>query len=114
MKFAIVAVAALCAVGVIAAEPVKTKIVCTKDMKATKEFKVLKAAYGTKDKQKDVTKQVIAAMAKKQKNIQASNSLAGDPAVGIGKSLEIVYSVNGQIKAIAVNEGGVIDFSKLK
>lgn len=114
MRFAVIlALAAFCATAVVtAAEPVKTQIVDTKDMKASKEFKILKVAYGTKDKQKDLTKEFSEAMKKGQKF--TANNRFGDPARGLGKTLEVVYTINGQIKAASVKEGQTLDPKNLK
>ena len=108
MKFALmIALAAFCATAVVnAADPVKTQLV------DTKEFKILKVAYGTKAKQKDLTKQFVEAMKKGQ--TFAANNRFGDPARGEGKTLEVVYSVNGQIKVASVKERQTLDPKTLK
>ncbi len=114
MRFALMlALAAFCATAVVnAADPVKTQIVDTKDMKASKEFKVLKVAYGTKTQQKDLTKEFVEAM-KKGQTFKADNRF-GDPAHGKGKILEVVYTVNGQIKVASVKEHQTLDPKTLK
>ncbi len=114
MRFALMlALAAFCATAVVnAADPVKTQLVDTKDMKASKEFKILKVAYGTKAKQKDLTKQFVEAM-KKGQTFKADNRF-GDPARGEGKTLEVVYTVNGQIKVASVKERQTLDPKTLK
>lgn len=115
MKFTAILLAAFCAATIaVAAEPVKTQLVCTKDMKATKEFKLLKAVYGTKEKNVDVTAKVQNMLNKKAPEIVASNGNFTDPHHGVGKTLEIVYSVNGQIKAVSARENGKIKTADLK
>ena len=51
---------------------------------------------------------------KKAKEIPASNTLFTDPHKGKGKTLEVVYSVNGKIKARSVREAGKLKTADLK
>lgn len=105
--------AGACAVSVFA-QDVKAELIDVKPLKATKEFKVLKAAYGVKGKSNDVTV-AVQNMVKAKKEIAANNNLpGGDPAEGKSKKLEIVYSVNGKIKVVTVPEFGKIAADKLK
>ncbi len=63
-----------------------------------------KAEYGAGDRWADVTAAAIAAAASGQP-IVASNTLAGDPAPGVVKSLRIVFSKDGEQTAAELAEG---------
>lgn len=115
MKLAGIALALFCAAAVAVAQDLpKTTLVCTKDMKATKEFKLLKACYGTKEKNIDVTAKVQEMLNKKAKEIAVHNGNFTDPHKGKAKVLEIVYSVDGKIKAVSVKERGKLKTADLK
>ena len=64
---------------------------------------IVKAEYGAGDRWVDVTDQVAAA-AQSGTPIEASNSLAGDPANGVVKQLRIVYSKDGKEQTVEVAE----------
>ena len=115
MKATGIALALFCAAAAVFAQELpKTTMLCTREMKATKEFKLLKAVYGTKEKNIDVTAKVQAMLDKKAKEIPATNALFTDPHKGKGKTLEVVYSVNGKIKARSVREAGKLKTADLK
>ena len=63
-----------------------------------------KAEYGAGDRWADVTAAATAAAASGQP-IVASNTLAGDPAPGVVKSLRIVYSKDGEQTSVELAEG---------
>lgn len=93
---------------------VQTKIISTVGMKPEQRFKILKAAFGVKQRYFDVTRLINEALAKNQKNIRASVEIFGDPFRSEAKILEIVYTVNNEIKAVSVHENELLDFSLLK
>jgi len=67
------------------------------------EVVIKKAEYGAGDRQVDVTEQVIAAV-RSGTPIEASNSLAGDPAPSTVKQLRIVFVKGGQEQTVVVPE----------
>ena len=70
---------------------------------------VIKSArYGAGDRWADVTEVLRAAVRNNSLQIEASNSLAGDPAPGVVKQLELVYSLDGQEFSLRVREGETV------
>jgi len=54
-------------------------------------FKIIKAIYGVQDHNKDVTAELVSSMVDNKLDIMATNAIAGDPAPGTPKFLEIEY-----------------------
>ncbi|WP_347245269.1 HEAT repeat domain-containing protein [Thermogutta sp.] len=70
---------------------------------------VIKSArYGAGDRWVDVTEALRAAVRNNSLQVEASNSLAGDPAPGVVKELQIVYSLGDQEFSLRVKEGEMI------
>lgn len=63
------------------------------------------AKYFAEDKSIDLTLKITEMISNNQFEFMAGNELGGDPLVGKGKTLEINYSVNGQMKKITTYEG---------
>lgn len=121
MKFALILmIAASAFFTVSAAEPAESaaqpvlKLTDTKDCKPTEKLTILKAVFGA-DKENciDVTKVVQARVNKKQ-DVPALNIYGKDPAKGKTKYLEIVYSVNEQIKTVSLKERTTMKFADFK
>ncbi len=76
---------------------------------APAKLTVIRAVYGTHDNSRkfDVTEKVRAMVTAKggELHVQASNSNFGDPAVGGGKRLEVVYEVAGKRHTVSASEG---------
>lgn len=74
---------------------------------------VQKAVYGVSgvpDKQFDVTAQVRKIVEAGRSQLTANNALAGrDPAYGTKKTLELSYSVDGELKEASLEEGSSLD-----
>ncbi len=70
---------------------------------AAKEFQILKAFYGAEGKWLDVTGKVTDAIGQ-GREILVDNALFTDPFPKKAKQLVIVYTVNDQIKSLAVPE----------
>lgn len=94
--------------------PVTTKIISTVGMQPKQNFEILKAAFGTKEKHHDVTLKIKKALETNTRTIRAETAIFGDPIPAESKVLEIVYTVNNQIKAVSVNENELLDLSLLK
>lgn len=67
-----------------------------------------RAEYGAGDKHLDVTTQIAKAVRDNRLVIQASNDIAGDPALKTVKTLKVTYTLAGQRHTDEVGEGGVI------
>lgn len=80
----------------------------TKPQKKSPEIVITKALYGVTgipEKQVDVTEKVQAMVSAGERQITGSNELAGlDPAYGILKRLELVYTVDGKKQSVAAAE----------
>ena len=109
-----VVLALVCSFAVFGEEPLVTKIVPVAGLVPKQNFEVLKAAFGTKDKHYDVTKKIKEAVDAKQPNIRAETAIFGDPIPEHSKILEVVYTVNNQLKAVSVNENEILDLTLLK
>lgn len=57
----------------------------------TSSLRVIKATYGVQDHNKDVTAELNSSMVDNKLDIMATNAIAGDPAPGTPKFLEIEY-----------------------
>jgi hypothetical protein len=68
-------------------------------------FRIDKAVYGKDDKIIDVTDKLQQMVKNNSLEINASNSLAGDPFVGVMKDLIIDYTINGVAKREIIKEG---------
>lgn len=82
-----------------------TPLILLDNATAAKEFKILKAFYGTKEKWLDVTEKVADAIGQ-GKEILVDNALFTDPVPKKPKQLVIIYTVNDQIKSLSVSERG--------
>jgi hypothetical protein len=71
-------------------------------------FQIISARYGGREKYRDVTEKVREAVKDDSLTIRSSNALAGDPAPGVVKNLEVTYRHQGQEKTISVREGEVL------
>ena len=109
-----IALMLVCSFAVFGEEPPAAKIIPVAGLVPKQNFEVLKAAFGTKDKHYDVTKKIKEALDAKQLNIRAETAIFGDPTPDHAKILEVVYTVNNQLKAVSVNENGILDLSLLK
>jgi len=79
----------------------------------TKDFSIIKAVYGGKDKWKDVTS-LVEKFIKEPGIKQVDNiSMGGDPAPKIPKKLAIYYSVNNKLYSKIMTETAKFDFSSL-
>ncbi len=83
---------------------------------APPKLSVISAVYGTHDNQRkfDVTEKVRESVASKGGvlMVQASNANFGDPAVGGGKRLEVVYEVAGKRYTVSAGEGMFVTASE--
>lgn len=102
----------LCSFAAFAASGIKSVLIETKTLKPTKEFAIVKAVYGAKGKVKDVT-EIVQNEVKAKKDIVANNRF-GDPAPGVAKKFEVIYSIDGKLKLIRVNEGTTVKLDSLK
>ena len=109
-----VVLALVCSFAAFGEEPLVTKIVPVAGLVPKQNFEVLKAAFGTKDKHYDVTKKIKEALAANQLTIRAETAIFGDPIPEHSKILEVVYTVNNQLKAVSVNENEILDLTLLK
>lgn len=66
------------------------------------------AKYYAEDKSLDLTLKITEMISNNQFEFKVSNDLGGDPFVGKEKTLEIIYSVNGQRKKITAHEGETV------
>jgi len=74
---------------------------------------VLKSArYGAGDQWVDVTAKLAAAMSNGQLSIVASNDLAGDPAQGQVKSLQVTYTLGDEEKTVTVAENDTLQLGE--
>ena len=73
---------------------------------------ILKARYGKGDQWVDVTDKVSAAISNNMLKITASNELAGDPAPGVVKQLEITYQLGDQTRTVVVPENQSIELGE--
>ncbi|MCS7306867.1 MAG: HEAT repeat domain-containing protein [Thermoguttaceae bacterium] len=73
---------------------------------------IQKARYGKGDQWVDVTEKLSAAISNNTLKITASNELAGDPAPGIVKQLEITYQLGDQTRTVVVPEGQAIELGE--
>ncbi len=64
--------------------------------------------YGAQGKDVDVTAALLAALEGGRLVVRASNGLAGDPNVGVVKTLRVEYSVDGVRRLAEVREGAVL------
>lgn len=70
---------------------------------------VIKSArYGAGDRWADVTEALKAAVRNNTLQVEASNALAGDPAPGVVKELQVVYALGGEEGTVRVREGQVL------
>jgi hypothetical protein len=80
--------------------------------KLLKKFKpqleIIKATYESPQKSIDITAIVKQMVVNNTLSIKASNQLAGDPHVGVGKKLIIDYKYEDQPKTVEVIEGSKI------
>ena len=106
--------ALVCSFAVFGEETLATKIIPVAGLVPKQNFEVLKAAFGTKEKHYDVTKKIKDALDAKQMNIRAETAIFGDPTPAHAKILEVVYTVNNQLKAVSVNENAILDLTLLK
>lgn len=111
-KILLTAALTLTTFAAFAAPAIHSIFVDAKTLKPTKEFTVIKAIYGAKGKTKDVT-EIVKKEVKAKKDIAVNNRF-GDPAPNISKKFELIYSVNGKLKLIRVNEGAVIKAATIK
>lgn len=65
---------------------------------------ILYAGYGYGDKTVDVTEKIKKYYKEGKKKIKADNTLGGDPYVGKGKFLFVVWTANGVAKSSIVAE----------
>ncbi len=83
------------------------------DINLTKEFSLLKAYYGGKDKWKDVTA-LVEKLLQKQGNQEISNAaMGGDPIHGVAKNLYIYYSKDNKLHSKILKEKTKFNFSSL-
>ncbi len=73
---------------------------------------IQKARYGKGDRWVDVTDRLSAAISENTLKITASNELAGDPAPGIVKELQITYHLGDQTHQVVVPEGQTIQLGQ--
>lgn len=80
---------------------------------APKELTIIQARYGSKDNFFDVTDAIKAKIKNNTLSLTVSNTLAGDPAHGEVKTLDVEYIVDGQPKSASIPEGGVLEIPAL-
>ncbi len=73
---------------------------------------IQKARYGKGDQWVDVTEKVAAAISNNTLTLTASNDLAGDPAPGVVKQLEITYQLGDQSRTVVVPENESIQIGE--
>lgn len=74
----------------------------------TKKLKIIKAIYGSADKNIDITEKLNSMIVGDKLEIVVNNDIAGDPHKGIGKELEIDYSVNSNHLHMKVKENDIL------
>ncbi len=69
-------------------------------------LKISRATYGSGYRSSDVTARLNSQVRNNQLNLQVnSNTMGGDPAPGLAKTLTVRYAMNGQTNQVVVNEG---------
>ena len=71
-------------------------------------LQIVSARYGAGDRWADVTKKVQGLVKRNRLEVKASNTVFGDPARGITKSLEVNYTLNGKPGHARVGEHGTL------
>ncbi len=79
------------------------------DEPAPKELIIKSARYGAGDQWADVTQQVAAMISGNVLSVEASNSLAGDPAPGTVKQMALTYSLGGEEKTVVLAESETLN-----
>jgi HEAT repeat protein len=79
---------------------------------APKELVIKSARYGAGNQWADVTETVSAMINANSLLVQASNSLAGDPAQGVMKELQVTYTLGGEEKSVVVAEEGTLQIGE--
>jgi len=69
-----------------------------------KSLKIVKATYGTKDKNIDISSYLKEKINNNSLDVKISNDIAGDPAPTVNKEAEIQYSLNGEEKTVIIKE----------
>ena len=78
-----------------------------------KELTIIRAQYGAGDATVDVTSLIRDRIKENTLSVSVSNDLAGDPAWGRMKRLNIEYILDGQKKSVSVPESGFIEIPGL-
>lgn len=73
------------------------------------EFKILRAIYGVSGNEVDVTQKLNDLVADGKLNTQASNALAGDPAPGTPKFLDVEYESDAEKLSKKIAEGKMVN-----
>jgi len=71
----------------------------------TVKLKIVSAKYGAQNTWLDVTSKLKKMVRNNRLTLQASNAIAGDPAPGVAKSLQIECELNGKRHSVKVSEG---------
>jgi|19_taG_2_1085344.scaffolds.fasta_scaffold02921_4 hypothetical protein len=69
------------------------------------ELKIISARYGAGGKWKDITKELNEAIFEGCICVPSCNFIAGDPAPGKVKTMEVKYEINGETKEENIREG---------
>lgn len=69
-----------------------------------KSLKIVKATYGTKDKNIDISSYLREKINNNSLNIKITNDIAGDPIPTVNKEAEIQYLLNGEEKTVVIKE----------
>jgi len=79
---------------------------------APARLEIKQAVYGAGDRTVDVTDRLRAMIRANTLSVEASNSLAGDPAQGVVKQLRITYTIGGEEKTAVVPEKESIELGQ--
>jgi hypothetical protein len=77
-----------------------------------RDLQILRATYGYGNRMIDVTSRLQSRVYNDEINLQVTNeTMGGDPAVGVEKSLTVVFSANGRRDQVVVREGDTLRLS---
>jgi hypothetical protein len=77
--------------------------------KQTSNLKIISALYGKNDKYFDITDKLNNLISNNKLSISVTNNIAGDPNVGVGKELILVYSYGTEIFRIKKLENELLE-----